>query len=79
MMEHFRDKMPDNKIYQAVDSQSAMVIDIVTGKPERFGPYNNSVDTVEEAIEYIKLHFKDGWSTRFIIVKMESISVCKIA
>jgi hypothetical protein len=47
-----------------------MVLDTVTGKPERFGG-DNAVMTIKKAMEY--LGAKKGWEDRTVLVRMNCI------
>ena len=49
-----------------------MVLDVVTGKPERFGKHMNSIGTKLEAIKY--LESSDMWMDRRVIVKLDCIT-----
>ena len=46
-----------------------MVLDVVTGKPERFGDNLNSMGTKLEAIKY--LESRGSWIDRLVIVKLD--------
>lgn len=75
-MEHQRTKDHMGNIYQWYDAERVMVLDVVTGKPERFAAVNNSIGTLEEALEYVN-NYK-GWESRFVIVRLQCIVAGKI-
>ena len=51
--------------YQWVDSQLCMVIDKVTGKPEKFTAGRNAIGSLKEALDYVAN--SKGWEKREII------------
>lgn len=61
--------------YDYCDAELAMVMDTVTGKPERFS-HGESIGSLEDAISYVAK--KDGWEDRTVIVKLHCIKPYQI-
>jgi len=57
-----------NETHQFCDTELVMVLDTVTGKPERFRN-NDSIGVFQDALDYIER--KKGWENRTVIVKMQ--------
>lgn len=51
-----------------IEIEMCMVLDVVTGKPKRFGDKNNAIGTLDEALEYI-----NSYATQDMIVKLNYI------
>lgn len=64
------------EVHQWVDAERCMVIDSVTGKPERFGTFHNSIGTFDDALEYVSK--RSGWEERMIIIKMNCVVAYKV-
>ncbi len=62
--------------HQFCDTELCMVLDTVTGKPERAFEIGNSIGSFSEALEYLKN--KKGWEDRTIIVKLNCVQGFKI-
>lgn len=72
MAEHKRTKNPHSgDTYQWVDADRCMVLDAVTGQPERFGDACNSIGSFDEALDYVGN--RPGWESRMVIVKLPCI------
>ena len=52
------------------DAVNYMIIDRVTGKPQRFRNCD-AMGTLEDALEYVSNY--TGWETRYVIVKLNCI------
>jgi len=65
-----------NETHQFCDTELVMVLDTVTGKPERFGEGRDSVGNLSDALDYLER--KKGWESRTIIVNMQCIQGFKI-
>ena len=75
MTEYFR-----TKTHQFCDVNLCMIIDTITGEPQKFGG-RNIVGTLEEAIKLLKEHDeKVPWNCidRLIIVKVDCIKGFKL-
>lgn len=75
-MEHFRSENYAGDIYQWCDAELVMILDSVTGKPERFGDSMNSIGTLGEAKKFASE--RKGWEERMVIVRLCCISAHKI-
>lgn len=75
-MEHQRTQDVSGAVWQWVDTVNAMVLDAVTGEPQRFGKNLQSVGTLQEAAEYVSK--RPGWEDRMVIVKLETIRAFKV-
>jgi hypothetical protein len=75
-MEYARTKNHIGETYQWADSQTYMVLDMITGKPERFGSTKNSCGGLQDAIDYVSSI--KGCEDRLIIVPMPCIRAFKI-
>lgn len=75
-MEYQRTQNGIGETFQWVDSVSAMVLDAVTGEPQRFGPAHHSIGTIRDAAEYVGR--RPGWEGRLVIVKLETIRGFKL-
>lgn len=75
-MEYQRTQNNVGETIQWVDSVNAMVLDSVTGEPQRFGQSLNSIGTLQEAAEYVTT--RPGWEDRMVIVKLETIRGFKV-
>lgn len=75
-MEHFRTTNDNtNTTFQWIDSDLFMVLDRVTGKPERIA-HNDSIGTLQEARLYVES--RKGWEDRMIIVRLNAISAYRV-
>ena len=63
--------------YQFCDTELVMILDTVTGEPQRFGPGHNSIDSLQEALKFIANH-KKGWESRTVIVRLQCIKGFKL-
>ena len=63
-------------VYQWVDCELCMILDIVTGQPQPFGPSGNNIGTFEEAKEY-EFRSPQGPS-RNVIVRFDAVKSFKI-
>lgn len=70
-MEYKRTVDGAGNVYQWYDADRAMVLDQVTGTPERFSECANSVGTIDEAISYVKRRI--GWESRLVIVRLQCV------
>ena len=57
------------KLYQLHDAELCMVLDTVTGQPERAFPSNSSIGTLEQALSFLKSYPSD----RRVIVRLSCI------
>lgn len=68
-MEYKRTKDATGRIYQWVDAEMVMIIDIVTGEPQRFS--GNATGHIDAALAYVEM--MPGWETRLAIVRIPCI------
>jgi hypothetical protein len=68
MSEYFR-----TDTHQAVDRPMAMILDSLTGEPERFYRYS-AVGPLDEAITYLQLHYRLS-AGRMILIKLDAIAM----
>lgn len=71
-MEYARSTDYVERTWQWCDSQKAMVLDLVTGEPQRFGKGMNSIGTLEDAVEYASS--RTGWENRMVVVKLDCVA-----
>lgn len=71
MREYQRTTNARGDIFQWTSAEACMVLDAVTGEPQRFGKHQNSVGYIEEALEYVK--HRPGWEDRMVIVRLSAI------
>lgn len=64
----------NEKYHFCDDNELCMVVDKVTGKPQRSG--GNAIVTLEQALKYVKNY--TGWGDRMIIVKFSCIRGFKL-
>lgn len=90
MTEHMRTTNPHNgDVWQWVDSDRCMIIDVVTGEPLRFGPIDETtgeaasigfaswaVGTFAEALAALRA--RHGWEHRLIIVRLSAIAAHRV-
>lgn len=68
-MEYKRTKDGAGTIYHWVDSEMVMVIDTVTGEPQRIA--GNFTGHIDDALKYVEM--RPGWETRLAIVRIPCI------
>lgn len=64
-------------VHQWVDAERCMVLDLVTGEPQRFGAGHNIIGTFEEAIAYA--NEKHGWEGRTVVIKMSCVVAFEVS
>lgn len=67
MAEHFRKKDYAGNLYQWADCELCMILDSVTGEPQRFGKFMNSIGTLEEAKKHCFIS-PDGPNRNVIVI-----------
>lgn len=70
-MEYQRTKDGAGNIWQWYDAERVMVLDIVTGEPERFTNFLNSIGSMEDALAYVRKRV--GWEDRLAIVRLQCV------
>lgn len=76
MSEYLRTNTHSGGVYQWCDQELCIILDKVTGEFIRFEG-NNSICTLADALEYLKLYRK-GWEDRTVIVKLDCIAAFKM-
>jgi hypothetical protein len=71
MAEYARATDGAGNVYQFVDAEICMILDTVTGEPQRFGKHHNATASFEEALEFVKRNI--GWETRWAIVRLPAV------
>lgn len=75
MSEYFRTSNYGGNKFQWVDSRLCMVLDTITGKPEKIS--GQCIVPVIIASEYVR-KYKKGWEDRTVIVFLDCIQGFKI-
>ena len=75
-MEYQRTQDGAGTLWQWYDAERVMVLDVVTGKPERFANGNESIGTMEDALSYVKARI--GWEQRLVIVRLQCVAAGKV-
>lgn len=76
-MEYQRTQDGAGNLWQWYDAERVIVIDTVTGKPERFAEGCNGIGTMEEALAYVKSRI--GWEPRLVIVRLQCVAAGKLS
>lgn len=76
MAEYARSRDGAGTLYQWVDAERVMILDAVTGEPQRFGPRHDSIGLLKDALEHVTSRI--GWEGRLVIVRLQAICGFKI-
>lgn len=76
MAEHGRVEDYAGNRYQWVDEELVMVLDVVTGEAQRFGPHANAIGRLDDALELARR--SPQAPPRFVIVKLACIASHKL-
>lgn len=71
MTEYARATDGAGNVYQFVDSEICMVLDRVTGEPQRFGESRLAIGTFEEALKFVTS--RKGWEDRWALVRVPAV------